>query len=413
MYCNGMKLTVTHRLNEHRQASPSSAEPAPHLAPAPMLRGAKWAWSARALSDEPQHSIVLPSGRTPHAGDVALLRVDRVGHHTRVMTARQGRLRLYPGDRLIGVFGNRYATDGFEANVLGTDDLSMLTDAGMIGTVLSRHTGTKSPTRVSLVGFLSGQDGEPLNLQRKLFTPRRKRALSPKTVLVVGSGMNSGKTTAAAKLTRALVEQKIRVAACKLTGSVSYRDLSELRSTGADDVRDFSCYGFPSTYLIDELQLLNLFHTMLADAHECRPDVIVMEVADGVLQRETEWLLSHPHVRESLHGVLLAATCSGSALYALDRLERQGHRILGVSGVVTSSPLFVRELDRHADVAVASSSGCGEDLARLVMTGDLSSLRSSAGSPALRLHGPVPGVGNRAAAACATVPDISSVARAA
>ncbi len=408
-----MTLTVTHRVNAHRQASPSSAEPAHHLAPASLLRGAKWAWSARGLSAETQYSVLSPSRRTPRPGDVALVRVERVGHHTRVMTAHEGRLRLYPGDRLIGVFGNRYATDGFEANVLGTDELSMLTDAGMIGTVLSRHSSMKSPTRLSLAGFVADQDGAPLNLRQKLFTPRRTRGLPPKTVLVVGSGMNSGKTTAAAKLTRALVEREVRVAACKLTGSVSYRDLSELRSTGADDVRDFSCYGFPSTYLADQTQLLDLFHTMLADAHECQPDVVVMEVADGVLQRETELLLTHPHVRESLHGVLLAATCSGSALFAIDRLARQGHRILGVSGVVTSSPLFVRELDGHADVLVASSAGHGDDLAHVVMRADLSPPRATTGPVAVRFDGVAPDAATKPIAAFATHPAASSAARAA
>jgi hypothetical protein len=89
-------------------------------------------------------------------------------------------------------------------------------------------------------------------------------------------------------LAKALLRLGLRVAACKVTGSISHRDLNELRATGVHDVRDFSDYGFPSTYLCENAELIDLFEAILTDAAIASPDIVVMEIADGLLQRETQ-----------------------------------------------------------------------------------------------------------------------------
>ena len=61
---------------------------------------------------------------------------------------------------------------------------------------------------------------------------------------------------------------------------------------GASEGLDFTNWGFPSTYLENEETLLNLFETLYREAEALEPDYIVMEIADGLLQRETELLLN-------------------------------------------------------------------------------------------------------------------------
>ena len=185
--------------------------------------------------------------------------------------------------------------------------------------------------------------------------------------------MNSGKTTTVSKLVHGLVRRGMRVAAAKLTGSVSHRDLHELKATGALDVRDFSDYGFPSTYLCSEDELVSLFHTMLADASRAQPEVLVVEIADGILQRETTILLDSSEMRQAVSSVVLCAACSTSALRAVQEIEAKGHHLACVSGRITSSPLFVRELVGRASIPVVSSAAGGSSIAdRLVA--DLASL---------------------------------------
>jgi hypothetical protein len=331
------------------------------------IQGVKWSWATRALDAQRAYGLQDVTEQPPRAGDVVLVEVERIGYHTRLTVAHDTRQRLYEGDRLVTVLGNRYATDAFEAIVDGVEQLHMLTGAGMVGTVVSKHQKMSAPTRLKCLGHLTDIDATRINLKSRQFRPTFSTSLPRNTIMVIGSGMNSGKTTTAAKVTRALVARGVRVAACKLTGSVSERDLSELQSTGAHDVRDFSSYGFPSTYLAAKHEIIGLFHTMLTDINRANPDVVIMEVADGMLQRETAMLLEDAGVKRSLLGVLLAATCAPSALFSVAQMERLGHELIGVSGCITSSPLFVRELAERSTIPIASSVGSGDELAALVL----------------------------------------------
>jgi hypothetical protein len=345
---------------QEQPAGPSVVELPSHLEP-------KWSWSCRALDPRRRWQLLREDVGAPRVGDVALVQVGAVGHHSRLATVEGEKLRLYPDDVLVAVFGNRYATHAFEGEVRSTDDLHLLTDAGMIGTVRSRHQDTKLPTRLRFLGYLADEAGQRLNLKALRFRPAASDCALHNILLVVGTAMNSGKTTTAAKLVKALLHKGLRVAACKLTGSVCPRDRGEFSATGAHDARDFSDYGFPSTYLASEDELLGLFETMLADVARSRPDVVVMEIADGVLQRETSLLLGHEAIRHRAAGIVLAAACAPSALFGVAQIEAQGHRVLAVSGCLTSSPLFMREFAASSPVPIASSAGDGDDLAELVL----------------------------------------------
>lgn len=324
----------------------------------------RWTWACRDLDRSFQ--LVPSEAAAARAGDVALVRVDKVGYHGKITTADQARMRLYPGDTLVTVFGNRYATDAYEGRVGFNDELHMLTGAGMVGTVTAKHKNMKAPTQLSLLGFLANEWGQQINLKSLKFKPTKADDAINNIVLLVGTGMNSGKTTAGAKLVKGLLAQGLRVASCKVTGSVSHQDLHEMCSTGAHDARDFSNYGFPSTYLCEQDELIQLFETMVADASKVKPDVIVMEIADGVLQRETQMLLQHAGVLRRVQGVVHTASCSASALFGISQIERCGHRVIAISGVITSSPLFVRELAAQTTIPVCSSVGAGEGLAQQV-----------------------------------------------
>src|SRR5439155_18784054 len=120
--------------------------------------------------------------------------------------------------------------------------------------------------------FVSAADGVRLNLKNRLFEPAAVRRLPRNLIYIVGTGMNSGKTTTAARLIKGLSDLGLNVSACKLTGSVSNRDPDELASAAAGKVTDFSDFGFPSTYLCSREELLDLFHAMIAELTACSPD---------------------------------------------------------------------------------------------------------------------------------------------
>ncbi len=325
----------------------------------------KWSWACRIL-DHIDYKLDTSCAIEPKVGDLALVQVERIGHHNSIVTIDNKKLRIYVGDLFVGVFGNRYATDAFEGEVNDLQHLSMLTAAGMIGTVKSKHEDVSKPTRLSFIGFLNDEKDRRINLKEFKFHKSLPKSQIKNLIVVVGTGMNTGKTTTSSKLIKGLSRKELKIAACKLTGSVSNRDQDEMRSASARAIIDFSDYGFPSTYLCTKKDLIDLFNTMLSEMEKIKPDVIVMEIADGILQRETAMLLAESSIKRMIKGVLLTAESAPSALYAVENLKKLGHHVIAVSGKITSSPLSVREFNEHCEIPVASSADSGEQLADIV-----------------------------------------------
>ncbi len=327
--------------------------------------GIKWSWACRIL-EVPDYQIDMSSVE-PKAGDLALVQVEQIGYHSSIVTINNKKLRIYVGDMLVGVFGNRYATDALEGEVNGLQNLSILTAGGMIGTVKSKHHDFGKPTNVSFIGFLNDEKGQRINLKELKFHKSLSRSRIKNIIIVVGTGMNAGKTTASTKLIKGLSEKGLKIGACKLTGSVSNRDQDEMRSASAQAIIDFSDYGFPSTYLCTKEELLSLFNTILSDLDKTNPDLVVMEIADGILQRETAMLLTDPSIKVMVKGIIIAAESAPSALYAVENLMKLGYNVIAVSGKITSSPLSVREFKEHCEVPVASSVNSGKQLADIIV----------------------------------------------
>jgi hypothetical protein len=139
-----------------------------------------------------------------------------------------------------------------------------------------------------------------------------------------------------------------------------------MRSVYAKHAVDFSDYGLPSTYLASKEELVGLFYTMISDLDKAKLDVVLMEMADGILQRETSMLISESAVKEMIKGVVVTSDSAPAALYAVESLKRLGHTVIAVSGKMTSSPLYVREFERNSDVKVGSSADSGKELAEIV-----------------------------------------------
>jgi molybdopterin-guanine dinucleotide biosynthesis protein len=315
-------------------------------------------WACRFLDDKQTYEISYNKDNSPIPGDVALFRVTRIGLHTRIINALNQKLRIYSGDFFVGVFGNRYATDALEAEVDGVRNLSLLTAAGMVGTVKSKHASVPEATKVAFSGYLNNSQNR-INSKKIISTVSKvKNRVFDKSinlVVVVGSGMNAGKTTFCRKVIKSLTQKGVKVAACKLTGSVSPRDYDEMRSANAVYVSDFSDYGFPSTYKCEREELMALFETMTADLTRSKPDVIIMEIADGVLQQETKIILNDDMFKKLTRRIIVTADSSTAALYTVQYLQRLGYRIYCISGSITSSPLYVKEFKDHHTIPVISS----------------------------------------------------------
>jgi len=316
----------------------------------------KWTWSARKLQKEKCSIISISDKYIPKAGDVVIVQITKVANHTRIYSFDNKFVRLYKDDIILGALGFRYATDAFHADTIDLSNLHLLTNSGLIGTVKNRHSKTGEPTRVKLIGTIADKNnGENVNLKKALFKPGNFNLAYPPVIFVIGSGMNSGKTTSAARIGRALLDAGLRVSILKVTGSIAYRDLFEFESTGAQHTADFSDYGFPSTYLCSQEELVNLYSRMLEDTLSIKPDVVLAEIADGILQRETQLLLQSNFVKSTNIGIVLTAPCACSALTLTEKVKQLGYSPIAVTGLITNSPLFASEFSDYNNTPVLNT----------------------------------------------------------
>src|SRR5262249_19524033 len=84
------------------------------------------------------------------------------------------------------------------------------------------------------------------------------------------------------------------------------------------------------------------------------PDVIVVEIADGLLQPETSNLIVDRWFQNIVDTVVFSAGHAMGAMTGLAELRRRSLDVVAVAGLLTASPLAIREIDRVVDVPVVT-----------------------------------------------------------
>jgi hypothetical protein len=330
------------------------------------------AWVGSGLRRVPTSGmcLVVPRKFPPSAGDVVLAQVEKIGKNAR-LELPSGRPRtIHVGDKMAVVFGNRYATHQIEGYARADGDAcDMLSMGGLCGMVASSHTGMKEPTRLRLLGAIADRRGQPLRLQEFSLAPTLAPE-NPRVTAVCGTSMDSGKTHTVVSLVRGLVQAGRRVAAIKLTGTACCQDIWRIGDAGAWPVVDFVDGGLPSTYLCGVQELTELFETLHAHAASTGVQHVLVEIADGVLQRETAALLNHRPFTSRVDGWVLAAGDPLGALGAQHVLRRAGVEPIAVSGLMTCSPLAVRETEAATGLRVLTAEALVAGALNTALTSD-------------------------------------------
>ena len=188
------------------------------------------------------------------------------------------------GDLIVGAFGKRAATlEGVgDWDAIGEEGVfHALTGAGLFG--LATSTSPVMPRMMSLsyVGHVL-RAGQPLTMQ-DFVVPVAPQRLSAPVILLVGTSMSSGKTTAGRLIIHELTGSDRRIVGAKLTGAGRYRDVLAYRDAGADAVLDFVDVGLPSTVVPCEVYqraLRELLNRIAALA----PDLVVIEAGASPLE---------------------------------------------------------------------------------------------------------------------------------
>ena len=305
----------------------------------------------------------------PQVGTVVIARVSEVLNHKRVETPSSRKAILFEGALVMLAYGYRYAADQFLSEVPGSlAPCDLVAAGGLAGTVTAQHDRIDEPTRLEPIGVLADDSG-PVNLGDfapctltevpAIGAPAEQIAAvlpdRPRVVAVLGTSMNSGKSTAMACLVNGLTAAGLHVNAGKATGTGAGNDPMLYIDGGAVSVRDFTDFGHPTTFRLDMAHVRALTVSLVDVLSQDDPDVIVVEIADGVYQGETAALLADPLFQSVVDGVLFAASDALGAAAGVDVLTGGGNRVLGVSGVLTSSPLATQEAREALDTRVEAT----------------------------------------------------------
>ncbi len=318
------------------------------------LRRAKRAYVTARL-DLGRATRLLTASQRPQAGDLLLARVTRLGHHRKLESPEGRRQNLYVGDLVLVCYGARYASDQFEALVPAALDPCNLVAAGGIAAACSeKHAAARKPTEIEPLGLVADGDGKVLNLADAAEPGAKVTTQRPYTLAVVGSSMNAGKTTTVASMIRGLAKNGLKVGAAKITGTGAGCDRWAMVDAGADEVLDFTDFGYASTYKVPIKETAAILEAAIATLGREGCDVVVVELADGLLFPETAALVEQARFAQLVNGMVLAAVDSMSASYGAGWLMSRDLPLLALAGKLTSSPLMVREVEAASDAPVLS-----------------------------------------------------------
>lgn len=313
---------------------------------------------------------VIRSSTSPRAGDVVVVRALTDSATYNMLELPTGRLaKINPGDVLIGVLGRRRALKGFVGDVPATvdagDRLHLLNMGGVIGSCTGHHSSLSDAIQVEVIGLASDEQGRVRNIADVALPPRTSLGETAPLVIIAGTCMNSGKTYAATELIKQATRAGMRVAAAKLSGIACLRDTLNMADHGAIAIASFLDCGLPST--VGATNLASVAKTIIARLNESSPDLIVIELGDGLLGGySVESVFADEELRDATAGLVFCASDYVGAWGGIELLRRRGIEIDVIAGSVTDSQMGEDFVEKEFGVPAANARRNGERLFELL-----------------------------------------------
>jgi len=324
---------------------------------------------------------LVSSACSPKAGDVVVVRAITDSATYNMLELPTGRLaKINPGDLLLGVLGRRRALKGFVGDVPQSvssgDQLHLLNMGGVIGRCTGHHSSLSDAIELEVVGLASDEDGTVLNIADACLPPLARLGETAPIVMIAGTSMNSGKTVAATELIKQATRAGLKVAAGKLSGVACLRDTLNMADHGAITTASFLDCGLPST--VDVADLAPTAKAIVAKLNEANPDLIVIELGDGILGGyAVETIFDDVELLEATSALVFCASDYVGAWGGIELLRRRGVEVDVISGSVTDSRMGEDYVKEHFGVPATNARREGAELFDIVMESVSSALEKS------------------------------------
>lgn len=315
---------------------------------------------------------VVTDARTARAGDVVVVRALTDSATYNQLELPTGRLaKVNPGDVLIGVLGRRRALKGFVGDVpesvAAADRLHLLNMGGVIGRCTGHHSSLSDAISVEVIGLACDAEGRVLNIADAALPPRDNLGETAPLVLVAGTCMNSGKTYAAAEIIKQATRAGLRVAAAKLSGVACLRDTLNMADHGAIATASFLDCGLPST--VGAVDLAPVAKAVISRLNESAPDMIVIELGDGILGGySVDSVFEDEQLREATGALVFCASDYVGAWGGIELFRRRGIEIDVIAGSVTDSQMGEDYIEQEFSVPAGNARRNGTRLFQIVQS---------------------------------------------
>jgi len=221
----------------------------------------------------------------PGPGDVVLARVEEVNPAYPAMELPDGTdIILEPGMTIVGALGTRKALHGFSGRIphplfIG-QHVQLLNKGGVIGECTAFHRNLEWPTLLTYLGTVVEGD-RPVNLRDSALPFVNQELPKVPLVFVLGTCMNSGKTTVCKTIIDGFSKRGYQINSGKVAGVACRRDLNVMKQSGSERVLSFHDFGLPSS--ADVPSLVPVARSIVHHLADPEPDFIVLEMGDGIL----------------------------------------------------------------------------------------------------------------------------------
>ena len=276
--------------------------------------------------------------------------------------------KINKGDVMAGTLGFRRALKGFVGVVPESihvgDTIHVLNLGGVLGLCVGRNPDVGAPLEVEVLGAVL-LDGAPANISRNAIPPRDRLEECPPLVVVAGTCMSAGKTAAASEIVKRFAQAGHRVAAAKLSGVACLKDTLDMEDHGAFATLSFLDCGLPSTAHVPDLA--PFARSILAELAAGKPDVIVVELGDGILgDYRVGTFFDDPDLVRATKAVVLCANDLVAAWGAQKLLAEWDIPITVVSGPVTDNQTGTEYIQNELKLPAANAKSDGRALFGIV-----------------------------------------------
>ena len=313
---------------------------------------------------------VVDALAAPSAGDVVAVRALTDSATYNMLELPTGRLaKINPGDVLLGVLGRRRALKGFVGDVPETvkagDHLHLLNMGGVIGLCTGHHSSLGDAIQVEVIGVVCDEQGQALNIADAALPLRSTLGETAPLVIIAGTSMNSGKTYAATELIKQATRAGLKIAAAKLSGVACLRDTLNMSDHGAIATASFLDCGLPST--VGAGDLAPVAKAVVAKLNESSPDLIVLELGDGILGGySVESIFDDVELRSATAAIVFCASDYVGAWGGIELFRRRGIAVDLVAGSVTDSQMGQDYIEKEFGVPAANARRDGARLFELI-----------------------------------------------